>query len=804
MTTGAVLSGGLVRRRVRVRGVVQGVGFRPFVYSLASELGLAGEVSNDSEGVLALVQGEPVDVDAFCDRVRADAPPLSDVGTVEWHDEPVLPGTGFAIAASTGGTGRTLVPPDVATCDACLAELTDPADRRYRHPFISCTACGPRFTIVTGLPYDRPTTTMGRFPMCERCRAEYTDPADRRFHAQPIACHDCGPVLELVPGGTLREAALAEARALLAAGRVVAVKGLGGYHLACDASNPTAVARLRERKHRGDKPFALLVPDLETARAIAHVDEAEARLLTSTRRPIVLVRRRTTGPGVGSVAREVAPGNADLGLMLPPTALHHLLLGLPDDPAGPRVLVLTSANLSGEPIVTDDAAAVERLGGIADAWLRHDRGIHVPCDDSVIAVVDGEELPVRRSRGYAPMPVPLPVDVRPALAVGGDLKNTFCVASGRYAWLSGHVGDMDDLTTQQAFDRATGHLTELVSVDPELLVADRHPAYRSTRWAQRATTSAAPFPAARALVTVQHHHAHVAAVMAEHGLDGAEPVVGIAFDGTGYGTDGAIWGGEVLLADYTGFRRYAHLAYVPLPGGDAAVHRPYRMALAHLHAAGLPWVEDLPCVAACPPPERTVLARQLECGLGCVPTSSAGRLFDAVAALAGVRQVVDYEAQAAMELQALAVPVIEAGADEGTGGYPLPLLAADTPAGPRRWDVGALIRAVVTDVRAGVPAGLVGARFHRGLADAVVDVARQASADAPGRPVVLSGGVFANTVLLRLVLDGLRHAGIDVVRHRRVPPNDGGLALGQVVVGARASRPMDCSTGRSTTDARAT
>jgi hydrogenase maturation protein HypF len=807
----AVTRTGVARREVRVRGVVQGVGFRPFVYSLASELGLTGEVRNDTEGVLAQVQGEQVDLEAFCRRVAADAPPLAMVEQVEWHELPTRPLSGFTITESGAGSGRTLVPPDVATCAQCLAELTDAADRRYRHPFISCTACGPRFTIVTGLPYDRPMTTMATFRMCDRCRAEYTDPTDRRFHAQPIACHDCGPTLELVgtsttdtdtdtadtareglEARTTGETALAHARALLADGRIVAVKGLGGYHLACDATNPDAVARLRERKRRGDKPFAVLVADLDTARAIALVDDLEAELLASTRRPIVLLRRRPDvevaaagGPGV---ARAVAPGIADLGVMLPPTALHVLLLGLPDDPPGPRVLVLTSGNLSGEPIVTDDDAALERLGGIADAWLRHDRAIHVPCDDSVIAVVDGEQLPIRRSRGYAPMPVPLPIEVGPVLATGGDLKNTFCVAQGRYAWLSAHIGDMDDLSTQRAFDRATGHLTELVAVRPRLLVTDRHPGYRSTRWAQRAASSGEPFGPGTALVAVQHHHAHVAAVMAEHGLDGATPVIGVAFDGTGYGDDGAVWGGELLLADYRGFRRFAHLAYVPLPGGDAAVHRPYRMALAHLDAAGVPWDDDLPCVAACPPAERVVLARQLATGLACVPTSSAGRLFDAVASIAGLRHEVGYEAQAAMELQALAAPVVEADDDHEV--YPLPLLPALVADGPLRWDVGACVRAVAQDIRSGVPAGTVGARFHRSLAGGVIDAAVRVREGTGLTTAALSGGVFCNSLLLRLTVGGLRKAGLQVLRHHRVPPNDGGLALGQVVVGARAC-PVD-------------
>jgi hydrogenase maturation protein HypF len=784
--TAGSLAGQQIRRSVRVRGVVQGVGFRPFVYALATELGLSGEVRNDSDGVLAQVQGRAEDVAAFCRRVADDAPPLAAVEDVAWKELPTRPVDGFVITASASTAGRTLVPADVATCPDCLAELRDPADRRFRHPFITCTNCGPRFTIVTGLPYDRPMTTMRDFPLCPDCAGEYADPADRRFHAQPVSCHACGPVLELVDtdGSVLRrEPALTRARQLLAEGRIVAVKGIGGYHLACDATDPVAVQTLRDRKRRGDKPFAVLVADLATAREIARVDPAEAALLTSPRAPVVLLRRR---PAV-RVADEVAPGNPDLGVMLPPTALHHLLLGLPGDPPGPRVLVLTSGNLSSEPIVTDDADARGRLGGIADAWLRHDRPIHVPCDDSVVRVVGGEELPIRRSRGYAPLPVALPVEVEPALAVGGDLKNTFCVAQGRYAWLSAHVGDMDDLATQQAFERSVRHLTDLVDVTPHRLVADRHPGYRSAQWAIR-RAAADDLPIER----VQHHHAHVAAVMAEHGLDGGTPVIGIAFDGTGFGDDGAVWGGEVLLADYDGFERLAHLSYVPLAGGDAAVHRPYRMALTHLHVAGIVWDEDLPCVAACPAPERQVLAHQLRTGLASVPTSSVGRLFDAVASLAGVCHEIGFEAQAAMALEAAAVGVFGLSLDAaalraaGVGAYPLPLVPApEEGPGGLVWDCGELVRAVAGDVRAGEPAGVIAARFHHGLAEAVVAVAEEARRRSGLELVALTGGVFCNAVLLALTASGLADAGFGVLRHRRVPPNDGGLGLGQVVVGAR-------------------
>ncbi|MGW3244003.1 carbamoyltransferase HypF [Streptomyces sp. NPDC001070] len=764
------------RRRVLVRGVVQGVGFRPFVFGLARELGLAGHVGNTGDGVIAEVEGAPAAVAAFCDRIGADAPPLAVVESVSHRLVPLAGGADFTITASRpgGAASRTLVSPDTATCEACLAELRDPADRRHRHPFITCTHCGPRFTIVTGLPYDRPNTTMARFPMCAKCRAEYEDPADRRFHAQPVSCHECGPRLRLVvPGDGSRAVTdpVGEARRLLGAGGIVAVKGLGGYHLACDAGNEESVRLLRARKNRGDKPFALMARNVADVERLVHVGPAERELLGGGRRPIVLLRRLRPA---AEVAEAVAPRVADLGVMLPYTPVHHLLLGLPGDPPGPRLLVMTSGNLGGEPIVTDDEEALERLAGLADAWLTHDRPIHVPCDDSVVRICDGEELPVRRSRGYAPFPVPLPVRVRPALAVGGDLKNTFCVGEGRHAWMSAHVGDMDDLATLAAFADAEGQLEDITGVRPVLLAADRHPGYRSVGWARRSA-------GARPLRQVQHHHAHVAAAMAEAGLDGTRPVIGVAFDGTGHGDDGAVWGGEFLLADYDGFRRPAHLAYVPLPGGDAAVRRPYRMALAHLRAAGIPWAPDLPCAAACPAGEQRVLARQLERNLHCVPTSSMGRLFDAVASLAGVCHEAGYEAQAAVELEAAALTAGELPLE----GYEFALREGDGAGGATACDPGPVLAGVVADLRAGVPAAVIAGRFHRAVADLVRRVcAAVRERDGTGT-VALSGGVFANALLSSACARDLRADGFTVLRHRLVPPNDGGLALGQLVVAAR-------------------
>ena len=651
----------IVRCRYTVTGVVQGVGFRPFVHRIAAELGLSGFVGNAAGEVFVEVQGGRAAVAAFAERLVAQAPPLARIAAVAEETRPTSLGTGFAIVASRDGEGVTPIPPDVALCEDCLRELFDPADRRFRHPFVTCTNCGPRFTIITGLPYDRPATTMAGFPMCGACAAEYDDPADRRFHAQPVCCPDCGPTLTFRPtpplqqgdtAGTERQEghpaatgrdALDAARAALDAGRVVAIKGIGGYHLACDATSEAAVATVRARKARGGKPFAVMVRDLAAAMALAEIDDTEAAVLTSPARPVVLLRRR---PGV-PLADGVAPDNPWIGILLPYTPVHHLLL----ETGG--VLVMTSANRSDEPICFTAADATERLPALADAVLDHDRPIHVPCDDSVVRVVEGRELPIRRSRGFAPLPIDLGLRGPRVLAVGGELKNTFCLTDGALAHCSAHVGDMGTLETMRAFERATGQLTALRGA-PTRLAADLHPAYLTRAWAERNAGD-------RPLDLVQHHHAHVVSLLAEHGRL-REPIVGVAFDGTGYGaeTTGAatIWGGEFLLLgpDSHRFTRAAHLAPVPLPGGDAAVRYPRRMALAHLFAAGIAWDADLPPVAACPEAERRLLASQLATGTACVPTTSMGRLFDAVASLLGIRHESRYEAEAAMALEHAAAP----------------------------------------------------------------------------------------------------------------------------------------------------
>jgi len=754
------------RLEARVAGVVQGVGFRPFVYTTAVTLGLAGSVRNDTSGAVIEVEGDDRDIGDFLTRLADRPPPLAVIESIETRYIPVTGGTEFTISDSSRSDGaRTLASPDVAMCAECAAEQRDPANRRYRHAFINCTNCGPRFTIIASLPYDRSSTAMAGFAMCVDCAREYADPADRRFHAQPVCCPNCGPTVRYrdrdgreTEGG----AGLQAARLLLRNGGVLAVKGIGGYHLACDAADEQAVAELRRRKRRGDKPFAVMVPDLGVARDIAVVDDASARVLSGPQRPIVLVPRL---PGA-TVADAVAPHNPDLGVMTAYAPLHTLLFGVAGDEPGPTTLVMTSGNLGGEPICFTDDEALDRLSRLADGWLMHNRDILVPCDDSVVRVVDGVELPIRRSRGYAPLPVALPVGLPPTLAVGADLKNTFAVAERKYAWLSQHIGDMDDLATLSAFGSAEHHLEALTGVAPEVVVADSHPGYRSTAWAHRNARD-------RPVRTVQHHHAHVAAVMAEHGLDGAKQVLGFAFDGTGYGPDGAVWGGEVLLADYKGYQRRAQLKYVPLAGGDVSVLRPYRMALSHLWAAGLPWDDDLPPVRACPPRERKALAHQLTTGVGSVPTSSMGRLFDAVSALVGVRQVVAYEAQAAIELEG-----ISRDADGGTTRYEF---AVDASAAPTVINPAPVLAAIVSDMRAGIRATVIGARFHRAVAELIVDLA--GAEDPVPQTIALTGGVFQNALLLRLARNGLVAKGFHVITHRHVPPNDGGIALGQLMVG---------------------
>ncbi|HVE66211.1 MAG TPA: carbamoyltransferase HypF [Thermoanaerobaculia bacterium] len=744
-----------VRLGLRVRGTVQGVGFRPSVFRLATRAGLGGFVRNDSEGVWIEVEGDPEAIARFPERLRRDAPPLSRVDAIEENRLAARGDVRFRVETSyRADRVAATVPADAATCAVCLRELFDRKDRRYRYPFVNCTDCGPRYTIVREVPYDRAETTMGAFRLCGPCRAEYEDPASRRFHAEPNACPDCGPRVEIVRAGSppIRgDGALREAVADLAAGRILAVKGLGGFLLACDAANEDSVARLRERKRRPHKPFAVMARDLETARSIATPDEAEARALESPGAPIVLLRAR----GSARVAKSVAPGLAELGVMLPYTPLHHLLLA-----DGPPILVMTSGNVSEEPIAKDDVTALEKLSGIADAFLLHDREIHTRADDSVVRVVSGFAQPVRRSRGFVPEPIALGFSAPPVLAVGGELKNTVCLTREGEAFLSPHVGDLENPETHAFFEELIEKLERLLGVSPEAIVHDFHPDYFSTR---HALASGLP------RVGVQHHHAHVASCLAEQGW--TAPVIGVAFDGTGCGPAGELWGGEILLADLGGFRRLGPLRPIALAGGAMAIREPWRLAAAALMDAG----EPLDRLHGVEPDRRDAVRRLLARGFAAPLATGAGRWFDAVSALLGIRSEISYEGQAAIELEAIA--------SEGEG-FPLEFELGRDTNGALEIDLRPTIRGIVAAAESGVPCGEIAAGFHAMLARAIHESCVATREETGVSAAALTGGCFQNRRLTVETRDRLESAGFDVLIHRRVPPNDGGLALGQAAVAA--------------------
>ena len=758
------------RLRAAIRGAVQGVGFRPFVYRLATELGLDGWVLNSPQGVFLEVEGERPELERFLWRLERERPPRAVIQSLEatWLDP--VPHRGFEIRRSDPtGSATALVLPDIATCDACRRNVFDSRDRRYRYPFTNCTNCGPRYSIIEALPYDRPNTSMRAFPMCPACRREYEDPGDRRFHAQPTACPACGPHLALWdPGGgtqATRDDALMAAAAAIRGGQVVAVKGLGGFHFVVDARSDDAVRRLRARKHREEKPLALMYATLGDVEADCDIGPAEARLLEAPESPIVLLRRRRDGRDEPSPL--VAPGNPYLGAMLPYTPLHHLLL---HEVGGP--IVATSGNLSDEPICTDEREALERLHGIADVFLVHDRPIVRHVDDSIVRVVAGRELVMRRARGYAPLPVPLARELPPVLAVGAHLKNTVAVATGSNVFVSQHIGDLETSQSTEAFLEVIGSLCRLYRVSPSRVAADLHPDYLSTRHARSLGLP---------VVHVQHHYAHVAACMAENELEGR--VLGVSWDGTGYGPDGTVWGGEFLLTDATSFARVASLRPFRLPGGEAAVREPRRAALGVLHALGADVAGEAASVLApsFTQAERDLLWRALDRGVNSPVTTSAGRLFDAVSALAGLCSRSSFEGQAAMAL--------EFAVEEGVGDH-YPFAISDEADGfaPGAWTPPALIvdwapalRAVVRDARAGTAPGVIAARFHNMLVEAIVAVAARV-----GEPrVVLTGGCFQNRHLAERAIAGLRAAGFRPYWHQRVPPNDGGISLGQVAAVAR-------------------
>ncbi len=744
------------RRKISVSGIVQGVGFRPFVYRLARERSLTGFVANTSDGVAIEAQGQVAQLDDFLVALQGEAPPLAQVGGIVSSPIPPVHEGGFALLHSTAsGPVSTLISPDVAVCDACLSEFFSPADRRFRYPFINCTNCGPRYTIVERIPYDRPHTTMRGFAMCASCQGEYDDPGNRRFHAQPNCCPDCGPQLALIAAdGRLaaqREESLREALLRLAAGEIVAIKGVGGFHLAVDAANAQAVSRLRQRKGREAKPLAVMVADLSAARKICRLNGMEEQALTSQERPIVLAEKKE-GHGL---AEEVAPGCDQFGLMLPYAPLHYLLVQ-----GGARALVMTSGNRSEEPICIENDEAMQRLGGVADWFLIHDRGIHLLCDDSVVAFQAGMIRQIRRSRGFAPKPILLAESGDMVLGVGAELKNTVCLLKGKHAFLSQHIGDLKNLEAYRVFQQSLDQLGALFEISPALIVHDLHSQYLSSRWAREQNIP---------ILAVQHHHAHLAACLAENHQEG--PAIGIILDGTGYGADRTIWGGEVLLGDARGYQRFGALESLPLPGGDAAVQAPWRTAVSYLHAACGDNLPDLPFMAG---QECGVILDMVRKGVNSPLTSSCGRLFDAVAAMSGGRQTIHYEAQAAIELMQLA------GGELGEEVFPCEVYEEDAML---KISVRSLIRAVAQAAQSGMAQSQISRRFHGGLVAAFVRVAEEARRRENITTVALSGGVFQNRLLLEGMVSSLGRNGFQVLVHRELPCNDGCISLGQAMIG---------------------
>jgi len=742
---------------------VQGVGFRPTVYLLAQKHALTGWVLNSAHGVEIEISGSPTACAAFVQDLQRNPPPLAHIDSfdVQPADSQTYPA--FEIRESQDKPNDFLpVSPDLSICPDCRRELFDPADRRYRYPFINCTDCGPRFTIVKSIPYDRPNTSMAGFALCPDCAAEYHDPANRRFHAQPVACPVCGPQIWFEAGGKKlaeKEDALQTARRWLAEGKILAVKGLGGFHLVCDAANAAAVQTLRERKHRTGKPFALMAFDLPTIEKYVTLSHEARRLISSPQAPIILAEMTEAGKVLAQI---VAPDQTRLGFMLPYTPLHLLLL----EPAlgYPEVLVMTSGNLSEEPIAYENAEARERLASLADGFLMHDRPIYMRIDDSVVTMLREKPYLVRRARGFAPQQLRLPWDAVPLLATGTELKNTFCLTRDRYAFVSHYIGDLENQETLSAYSQAIRHYERVFRIQPKALACDLHPDYLATRYAQ-ARSRAESLP----LVAVQHHHAHIASCLAENGWASPEPVIGLAYDGTGYGTDGSIWGGEILIASYKEFTRRFHLTQLPLPGGDLAVRKPARMALSYLLAAGLD-IEDqtLAPVAYLNPAEAQAVRRQARTGFNAPLTSSMGRLFDAVAALIGICEEISYEAQAAMALESAADP-------QESGFYEMPLENDIIDPLP-------MIRAIVADLKASVSLGSIAARFHNSLIRMSVKACRQIRNESSLRTVAISGGVWQNMRLMNLILPALEAEGFTPLIHTQLPPNDGCVSLGQAAV----------------------
>ncbi len=751
----------LTRRRIHVEGVVQGVGFRPHVYRIATQNQLTGWICNTARGVTLEVQGVSESVSAFLDGLRLQPPPLARITAVASEEIPCAQEIDFCIVQSTaGGHAHTLIAPDIATCPDCLRELFDPHDRRFGYPFLNCTNCGPRFTILRTIPYDRPNTSMQPFRMCAACQAEYDDPANRRFHAQPNACWQCGPQLALLDanGNAIPGDPIQQTIEHLRQGAIVAIKGLGGFHLAVDATQPHAVARLRERKHRWEKPLAILVADIAAAERLCNISPEERSLLESPQRPIVLLPRKSDTP----IAPQVAPGSPELGIFLPYTPVQHLLLHSGNFPA----LVMTSANRSEEPICIDNAEALYRLRSIADSFLVHNREILLRCDDSIVRRAQQHTMPLRRARGFVPLPIPLGRDVPSVLAVGGELKNTICLTRGQEAFLSQHIGDLENLAAYGFFEETIAHLQNILEITPQAIACDLHPEYFSTRWAMQ--QSSLP------VCAVQHHHAHLAACMAEHSLSDA--ALGIVLDGTGYGTDGNIWGGEILLAHGAKFERKAHLNYAPMPGGAQAIQEPWRMAAGFLSLLPEPqFTEGLACLQSLYGVNTGAMRHMIDLHLRSPLTSGCGRLFDAVAALIGLRSTVRFEAQAAIELEALCARSTD------TNAYPFEILAGE----PLQISTVPLFDALLTDLHKHSASAVISRRFHLGLARALADATASIAQAAGNPPICLTGGCFQNVFLAHALEKELRERGLRVYTHCLVPAGDGGLSLGQAWIAAQ-------------------
>ncbi len=750
--------------KIIIKGIVQGVGFRPFVYSLALKNNLTGWVRNSSNGVEIEVNGTPPKLENFLTELRNSSPPLSRIDSFYVTETKNNNFQEFTILESNSVEGEFLpVSPDYSICNDCLQELFDLNDRRYRYPFINCTNCGPRFTIIKDIPYDRPKTTMLPFEMCNECLAEYKNPLDRRYHAQPTACPVCGPQVSLVIDHQMiaqGDEAIQISRKMIQDGQILAVKGLGGYHLACDATNYEAVENLRTRKKRSEKPFALMAYSVDTISEYCVISPLVTAQLESKERPIVLLPSKSNI----DLSPLVAPSQNHLGFMLPYTPLHYLLL----DPTEeiPAVWVMTSGNISDEPIAYQDEEAFKRLEKIADGFLIHNREIHMRIDDSVTRIVADKTYPLRRSRGFAPNPILTPFKLPQILATGAELKNTFCLTRDHYAFISHHVGDLENFETLQSFEEAIHHYQKLFRIHPELVASDLHPDYLASRYAnQLAENTNVPN------IKIQHHHAHLASCLADNQYDREDPVIGLCFDGTGYGTDGAIWGGEILVGNYAQYERKFHLRYVPLPGGDISIRIPARMALAHLWAYHIDWNYSLPAVSALCMEDKTVLQVQLDRQINTPKTSSMGRLFDAVAALIGVRSRVSYEGQAAIEMEALVDP------DE-SGSYPLIIDNGIIDPQP-------LFESLIIDIHKNIPINKLSARYHNSIVQVSIDICKSIRRENKINTVALSGGVWQNKVLLENTIKKLKNEQFDVMIHHTIPTNDGGLSLGQALIASK-------------------